>query len=151
MKKSMLLVLFSVMISTILYAQGSTAHDKQRQEITSLIDQYAQARETKDTILLKRILATEIDQLVSSGEWRKGIQASIQGMMRSSSSNPGERTLTVDNIRFIGSETAIVDTRYEIENADGTTRKMWSTFIIVFEAGTWKITAIRNMRPSDYS
>jgi uncharacterized protein YxjI len=38
--------------------------------------------------------------------------------------------------------------RYEIESADGTSRKMWSTFITVNDNGKWKITAIRNMLPA---
>nr|WKN38990.1 SgcJ/EcaC family oxidoreductase [Tunicatimonas sp. TK19036] len=151
MKKNILLLLFSIAIVLGTYAQDTATIEKQKQEIESLIDQYAQAREKRDTVLLKSILTPDIDQLVSSGEWRDGVQASVQGMLRSSSSNPGDRILTVDKIRFIGSEAAIVDARYEIKNTDGTTRKMWSTFIVIAEAGAWKITAIRNMRPSEYS
>jgi uncharacterized protein (TIGR02246 family) len=151
MKNIVLFILFNVMIITFLYAQGETATPQQKQEITALIDQYAQARETKDTVLLKSILTTEVDQLVSTGEWRDGIKGSMQGMMRSSSSNPGGRTLTVDKIRFLNAGAAIADARYEIQNADGTIRKMWSTFVVVYEAGTWKITAIRNMLPAGNS
>jgi hypothetical protein len=44
--------------------------------------------------------------------------------------------------------TAIVDCRYEIQNTDGSLRKMWSTFLVVAVNETWKITAIRNMQPS---
>ncbi len=40
---------------------------KQRQDLYTLIDQYSQAREKKDTVLLKSILTDDIDQLVSSG------------------------------------------------------------------------------------
>jgi hypothetical protein len=75
----------------------------------------------------------------------------MQGMMRSSSANPGERTLTVDKIRLLNEAAAIADARYEIRNADGTNRRMWSTFVVVYEAGTWKITAIRNMLPAGNS
>lgn len=72
----------------------------------------------------------------------------MQGMLRSSTSNPGQRTLTVENIRFLNLESAIVDARYEIENADGSVRKMWSTFVAVQDQDRWKITAIRNMLPA---
>jgi len=41
-----------------------------------------------------------------------------------------------------------VDARYEIQNADGTTRKMWDTFIVVLDNDAWKISAIRNMLPA---
>ncbi|MEM9676030.1 MAG: DUF4440 domain-containing protein [Bacteroidota bacterium] len=114
----------------------------------SLVAQYAQARETRDTTLLKSILTNDIDQLVSSGEWRRGFEGAFKGMMRSSTRNPGQRTLTVENVRFLTSEAAIADARYEIKNSDGSVRKMWSTFIVVKEAKDWKITAIRNMLPA---
>lgn len=151
MKNIMLFALFYGMATPFMYAQDATTNHKHKQDIASLIDQYALAREKQDTVLLKSILTEEIDQLVSNGEWRRGMQTAVEGMKRSSSSNPGERTLTVDNIRFLNAETAIVDTRYEIQNTDGTIRKMWSTFIVVYEADTWKITAIRNMLPAGNS
>lgn len=120
----------------------------QEKALYSLIDQYAQARETSDTTLLKSILTEDIDQLVSSGEWRYGLAGAMQGMLRSSTRNPGQRTLTVENVRFLNPESAIVDARYEIENADGSLRKMWSTFVVVQDTDRWKITAIRNMLPA---
>jgi hypothetical protein len=122
--------------------------EKQRQALSALIDNYSTARENRDTVLLKNILTQDIDQLVSTGEWRNGIAASVDGMLRSSTSTPGSRSLIVDKIKLLSSSGAIVDCRYEIKNPDGTTRKMWSTFITVLTAGTWKITSIRNMLPS---
>lgn len=136
---------------TLLSGQNLSANGEQNQKIISLIDKYAQARETKDTVLLRQILTEDIDQLVSSGEWRNGIQVALDGMMRSSSSNPGQRILTVDKIRFLNATTGIADARYEIQNPDGTVRKMWSTFIVIKADGVWKITAIRNMKPAGNS
>ena len=122
---------------------------RNRKEINALIDNYSLARENRDTVLLKSILTSDIDQLVSTGEWRNGMQASVKGMLASSAGSPGTRTLTVDKIRFMSSENAIVDAKYDIQNADGTVRKMWSTFIVVHETKGWKISAIRNMLPTN--
>ncbi len=129
-------------------AQLQVATERQRKEIIALVDKYSEAREKRDTILLKSILTPDIDQLVSTGEWRTGITASVKGMLRSSQTSPGTRTLTVDKIKLLDSKTAIADARYEIQNADGSIRKMWSTFIVVNSNGTWKVSAIRNMLPS---
>lgn len=148
MKPILLFVLLHFLITNALYAQSSAQDSRQEQAIIALIDQYAQAREKQDTVLLKSILTEEVDQLVSSGEWREGIAGSMQGMMRSSASNPGERTLTVDQVRFLNKEAAIADARYEIKNSDGSVRKMWSTFVAVKQGRQWKITAIRNMLPA---
>ncbi len=118
------------------------------EEIHTLIDQYTLARDTQDPDLLKNILTEEVDQLVSSGVWRIGIDAAIAGMMRSSTANPGDRVLIVDKIKFLNTKTGIVDCRYEIKNDNGSVRRMWSTFIVVFIEDGWKIAGIRNMLPS---
>lgn len=140
--------LFFFLISGTAFCQNPLNTKGESQEIIDLISSYSKARETKDTVLLKEILVEDIDQLVSSGEWRKGIEAAVQGMMESSSANPGDRTLKVESIRFLNPDAAVVDVRYEIKNSSGTLRKMWSTFIVVLETEQWKISAIRNMLPS---
>lgn len=148
MKKNILLIACLFFGLSNIRAQSNQPDDKQRKAITALIDQYSVAREKKDTLLLKKILTGDVDQLVSTGEWRDGIGSAVQGMLKSSASSPGTRTLTVDKIKLFNSATAIVDCRYEIQNTDGTLRKMWSTFVVITENKQWKISAIRNMLPS---
>ena len=148
MKKTLFLILFIFVTLAFISAQSSKVNNNQKQEIYSSIEKYTQSRETMDTVLLKSILTSDIDQLVSSGEWRTGMEGAMKGMVLSSTTNPGKRTLKVEKLRFVNSECAIADARYEIENTDGTTRKMWSTFIVVYKDDIWKITAIRNMLPA---
>ncbi|HTF29886.1 MAG TPA: DUF4440 domain-containing protein [Flavitalea sp.] len=148
MKNILLLLLVNTAVTSFLYGQNVVTNDKQRKDIYSLVDKYSQAREKRDTTLLKSILTREVDQLVSTGEWRDGIDASVKGMLNSSASTPGTRTLNIEKIRLLNPDNAIVDCKYEIQNTDGTTRKMWSTFIVVSDHGIWKISAIRNMLPT---
>ena len=148
LKNIALLLLLNLTGVLFSYSQDSTPGEHQRKSITSLIDQYSQAREKRDTVLLKTILTTEVDQLVSTGEWRNGIGASVAGMLKSSANSPGTRTLHIEKIRMLNPNSAIVDCKYEIQNEDGTARKMWSTFIVVAEKEVWKISAIRNMLPA---
>ena len=100
MKKIILFVLFYSVarVGTTCPAKGTK--DKQKKDITALIDKYSLARENKDTVLLKAILTTDVDQLVSTGEWRNGVQSSVKGMLRSSAATPGTRTLAVEKIRL---------------------------------------------------
>lgn len=148
MKICHLLLLLTIACSSALKAQTVNLSEQQRRDISALIDQYSLAREKRDTVLLKKILTTDIDQLVSTGEWRTGIRAAVQGMLASSATSPGTRKLLVHNIRLLNPSSAIVDCRYEIINDDGTTRSMWSTFVVVSQSGAWRISAIRNMLPS---
>jgi len=139
------LVFIFLIIWIAIPALGQKAEDE---AIKKLIADYSLARETQDTVLLASILTADIDQLVSSGEWRRGKEGAFKGMMRSSSGNPGKRVLTVEHIRMIEAKSAIVDARYEIYQADGSIRKMWSTFIVVKNKNKWQISAIRNMLPA---
>lgn len=148
MNKIVVFALINIFMSTALIAGNTTTDDKKEQEIHKLVDKYLQSRESGDILMLKSILTADMDQLVSTGEWRYGKKGAMHGMMGSSKKNPGNRTIKVQNIRFLTSETGIADARYEIRNSDGTVRKMWSTFIVVCDEKTWKITAIRNMKPA---
>jgi uncharacterized protein (TIGR02246 family) len=148
MRITLPIILLSLHSATGLFAQTEGGNVRHNKAIHVLIDKYSQARETRDTVLLKEILTTDVDQLVSNGEWRKGIRAAVDGMMRSSTSNPGSRSLIIESIRFLDERNAIADCRYEIQNADGSQRKMWSTFIVTYQNNSWKISAIRNMLPT---
>ena len=129
-------------------SQENAGSKEDNNAIITLIADYSLARENRDTVLLKKILTPDIDQLVSNGEWRRGITTAVEGMLKSSATKPGTRTLTVDKIRFLDGANALADARYDITNDDGSLRKMWSTFIVVKRNGVWKITAIRNMLPA---
>jgi hypothetical protein len=145
MKIPFLLLLF---IPTLAFSQIKFGEKEEAVKITQLIDQYSQARETQDTVLLQSILTVDIDQLISSGEWRNGINESIKGMQNSTLSNPGSRTLKVEKIKFLSDGIALVDCRYSIKNPNGSERNMWSSFTVLFQKNQWKITAIRNMNPT---
>lgn len=148
MKARRLWAALMLMTPGLLVAQESPVTPQQKQEITALIDAYSDAREKQDRNLLEGILSAEVDQLTSSGEWRKGKEGSMQGMGRSSQANPGTRTLSVQNIRLLGPQVALVDARYDIRSPQGVTRNMWSTFMVVQAEGKWRISAIRNMLPT---
>lgn len=146
MKLSLLVILIHFILITPQFGQSLNSNSEQ--SIINLVDQYGSARANKDAEVLNKILVADVDQLVSTGEWRRGIDESMEGMMRSSTSQPGSRSLTVEKVRFITPECAIADARYVIDNSDGTQRQMWSTFVAVYHQESWKIAAIRNMLPS---
>ncbi len=136
-------------ISSMAMAQATNKEVRASEEILGLIQSYSEARENQDTLTLKKILTKDIDQLVSSGTWRNGLEESMMGMMGSSKTNPGERQLHVDKIRFLSEEIALVDAKYEIVRDGVITRSMWSAFVIQKDGFTWKIAAIRNMLPAN--
>ncbi|MFD2202428.1 DUF4440 domain-containing protein [Shivajiella indica] len=143
------LILSQVLFIPFLFGQTQPS-DQDQEKILALIADYSKARENQDTLLLKSILTKEVDQLVSSGEWRTGINEAMSGMQRSSANNPGQRQLKVEKSRLLNETCAIVDARYEIiSDNEVPTRRMWSTFLVIKVEGNWKIAAIRNMLPTN--
>jgi uncharacterized protein (TIGR02246 family) len=117
--------------------------------IRQIVKKYVDAREQKDSQAIEALFTSDADQLVSSGEWRKGRGEVVKGTMVSSQSNSGKRTITVESIRFVAPGVALADGRYEITGMAGSeSRKMWTTLILTRGANGWRITAIRNMLPS---
>jgi uncharacterized protein (TIGR02246 family) len=144
-------LLFSLIASSVLIANlpAQTPRAKDESAIRQLVSIYVEARERRDTQRLSSILAPDADQLVSSGEWRKGRDELVRGMLASSESNSGTRTIQVETVRFIAPNVAIANGRYEIAaTAEGQKRFMWTTFILSRYNGAWRIEAIRNMLPA---
>ncbi len=117
--------------------------------VRAVVSKYVDARERIDPKAVEPLFTEDADQLVSSGEWRKGREAVVKGTMASSSSTGGKRTITVESVRFVTADVAIADGRYELTGlAGGTSRSMWTTIILKRSGKEWRITAIRNMLPA---
>lgn len=148
----MRLLLFLIGSGFLFVSEGrAQTSDKSKDEraVRELVSVYAQAREQRDAKRLASILAADADQLVSSGEWRRGRDELVRGMLQSSESNSGSRTLDVETVRFIAPGVAVADARYEIAGSgEGQARRMWSLFIASKIKGAWKIQGIRNMLPA---
>ena len=115
--------------------------------IIQIVADYNAARDSQDPKAIEKLFTNDADQLVSNGVWRRGKDTLVQGMLASSAGNPGDRTLTVETVRFVTADVALADARYEIAGADSI-RKMWSTFLVVKTSDGWRISAIRNMLPA---
>lgn len=142
------LFLFLFLLPSFAFSQIKPEEREEAVKIHQLIEKYSLARETRDTILLKEILTEDVDQLVSNGEWRNGIREAVDGMLRSSTANPGIRKLHVEKIKYLSDEIALVDCRYVLTDPNGNERNLWSSFTVVFHKKSWRISAIRNMNPT---
>ena len=143
-----LAMLFWMLAVTPAFAQ-KVAGNKDEAAIRAVVAKYVDARERIDPQAVEPLFTSDADQLVSSGEWRKGRAAVVKGTMASSTNNSGKRTITVESVRFVTADVAIADGRYELTGlAGGATRSMWTTFVMKRVGKEWQITAIRNMLPA---
>lgn len=117
--------------------------------IRDVVQKYMDARDQRDATALAALFTSDVDQLVSSGEWRKGREAVVKGTLGSSQSTGGKRTITIESVRFLSPDVALADGRYELSGlANGETRKMWTTILLKHDPDGWHIAAIRNMLPA---
>lgn len=117
--------------------------------IRDVVKTYVAARERSDAAAIGALFTEDADQLTSSGEWRRGRTALVQGTLASSKANAGARTIMIQTVRFPAADVAIADGEYTISGGGGgADRKMWTSFMMVRASGAWRITAIRNMLPA---
>ena len=141
--------LVALAVTSALFAQGVSNDDSDNAAIRDVVKKYVDAREHMDASAVGKLFTADADQLVSSGEWRKGRAAVVRGTMASSHRTGGTRSITVQSIRFVAPGVAVADGRYDLSGlAGGTTRHMWTTFVLVKGSDGWQITAIRNMLPA---
>jgi|SRR5271165_1463273 len=135
----------SIIITVVLTAQNAG----EEQAVREVVQKYMDARDRQDGVELEKLFTADADQLVSSGEWRRGRGEVLKGTLASSQNAGGKRTITVESVRFLAPGVALADGRYELSGlAGGTSRKMWTTLIVTRSSDGWRIAAIRNMLPA---
>jgi uncharacterized protein (TIGR02246 family) len=127
-----------VFLAASLFAQSAD-----ETAVREVVRKYVDARDHPDAKTLAALFTPDADQLVSSGQWRKGREEVVRGTIASSQNETGKRTITVESVRFLAPGVALADGRYEIGD-----RKMWTTLLLTRDQTGWHIAAIRNMLPA---
>src|ERR1041385_5363094 len=119
------LIVFCSVLLTV--AAPLFAQSQDEKAIRAIVQKYMDARESQDARAVESLFTSDADQLVSSGEWRKGRNDVVQGTLASTRNASGKRTITLTSIRFIARGVAIADGPYELSGAAGSDRKMWTS------------------------
>jgi uncharacterized protein (TIGR02246 family) len=145
MQLALLAVMLTVVAAQLSAAESPRANDDAA--VREVVRKYTQARTLEDATAIEALFTSDADQHTTSGEWRRGRDQVVPGTLRSSANAPGTRRIDVDTVRFVTEDVAIVDGPYVIgEGANA--RRNWTTLLLKREAGTWRISAIRNMAPT---
>jgi uncharacterized protein (TIGR02246 family) len=117
--------------------------------IREVVRKYVEAREARDPRAIGALFTADADQLVSDGQWRRGRDELVRGMLESSRKNAARRSIRLESIRFLAPGVALADGRYtQAGAADGKDRELWTTLLLTRDAKVWRIAAIRNMLPA---
>jgi uncharacterized protein (TIGR02246 family) len=143
------LAIISCIVSVTPWLAQDNARPNDDAAIREVVSKYVDARERIDPKAVEELFTSDADQLVSSGEWRRGRDAVVRGTMESSRRTGGKRSITVESVRMLTQDVAIADGRYELTSlAGGETRSMWTTLVLKRTDKGWRISAIRNMLPA---
>jgi uncharacterized protein (TIGR02246 family) len=140
-------LLATVTASATAQAPGQPAADERA--VRALVDRYVDARERRDPAAIGALFTADADQFTTGGEWRRGREAVVRGALASSERTGGTRRITVRAVRFPAPDVAIADGAYDIAGTrDGSSRQLWTTFVMARGRDGWKIAAIRNAAPT---
>jgi len=138
-----------IFLAATVYGQSLSSHANDETAIRELVQKYMDARNSRDAEKTRSLFTPDADQLVSTGEWRRGIDAVIRGAMASSQKETGKSSISLEAIRFLDPDLALADGRYETSTAGtSVSRKMWTTLVVKRTDLGWRIVAIRNMLPA---
>lgn len=138
-------MLLAIAISALLQAG---APDAPAHQSAAPKDVKAQEAAVRDADAIRALFTEDADQLTSSGDWRRGREEVVRGVLASSERTGGTRTIKIETVRFPAPDVAVADGRYEIAGAKDGVRRMWTSFLMTRDAGGWRISAIRNMLPA---
>lgn len=140
------IALWGIVLSGLAMAQNPASFEA---GVRDLVKQYVAARESGDAKTISGLFTPDADQLVSSGEWRKGRDGVVTGTVASSAKEKGQtRTIELQSVRLIAPDVAIADGRYVLSGGASRSRNMWTTIIAKRTPAGWRIAAIRNMLPA---
>jgi ketosteroid isomerase-like protein len=91
-----------VVIGVILALSSTSARQQKKDDeaaVRDTVKEYVAARDRGDATALSGLFTADADQLVSSGEWRRGREELVRGTLASSKSNAGTRTITLKTVR----------------------------------------------------
>jgi uncharacterized protein (TIGR02246 family) len=137
-----------LLLSPALVGQSPDQRARDEAAVRDVVRRYVEARERRQAAEIEALFTQDADQYTTAGEWRRGRAAIVPGTLRSSSQNPGTRTIQVESVRFITPDVAIADGPYAITSGGADPRRMWTTIVVAREGGVWKIAAIRNIAPT---
>ena len=140
----------SLIVAGFLFGAVSaqTSSEQDEQKVRSVVAEYMAARNENSPEAVRKLFTPDADQLVSTGEWRKGLTDLVRGTSLSSRKEAGKSSITVEAVRLVDKDVSIVDGRYRTVGVNGAIREMWTTLVLKRVGTDWRITAIRNMLPA---
>ena len=150
-KRLGLLFFMLVVVDVAAVAQGNPNRSEDELAIKRVTQEFILRRESGDAAGLRALLTPDCDQRLTSGNMRSGREVVVSGALESTRTGGGKREIELESIRFLGTDVAVANGRYDSTGRnDGTDLYMRTTMVFWRVDGDWRIDAIRNARSPDH-